>query len=123
MSPHHFVNSSAEASCLAIKNGGDDVDSGNTYYDSLLEGVKAGFCSIEDVNQAVRNVLRIRFELGLFDPIDKQPLTRLGSRDVATTEADALNLKATAESLVLLKNENNLRWSTKAITPFCTKRM
>lgn len=108
VSPHHFVNSSAEASCMAIKNGGDDVDSGNTYYHSLLDGVKAGFCSMEDVNQAVRNVLKIRFELGLFDPVDKQPLTRLGSHDVATEEAAALNLKATAESLVLLKNNNNL---------------
>jgi len=51
---HHFVNDSGLASCLGVRDGGDDIDSGNTYYDNLLNGVAAGHCAMEDVDAAVR---------------------------------------------------------------------
>lgn len=110
---HHYTTSDANASCLAVKAGGDDIDSGNTYYNSLLQGVGAGLCTMADVDAAVRNTLRVRFEMGLFDPPDAQPLTKLGSEAVGTAESAALNLRATAESLVLLKNDN----ATLPLTP------
>ena len=50
---HHYAKTAAEASCLAIKNGQCDIDSGNTFYNGLLEGVKAGNCSMDDVDGAV----------------------------------------------------------------------
>lgn len=34
-----------------------DIDSGNTYYHNLLDGVKAGYCSMKDA---------MCFQLGLF---------------------------------------------------------
>ena len=108
VSPHHYVNDSARASCMAVKDGGDDVDSGNTYYENLLRGVELGYCSMDDVDQAVKNTLKVRFELGLFDPTANQPLTKLNSKDVGTDAAAELNLRASAESMVLLKNENNV---------------
>jgi beta-glucosidase-like glycosyl hydrolase len=44
-------------------------------------------------------------ELGLFDPIDSQPLARLTpEHTIATPETKALNLKAAQQSLVLLHN-------------------
>ena len=76
--------------------GEDDVDSGNTYYDHLLEGVQAGFCSMEDVDKAIKHTMKVRFELGLFDPAEDQPLTKLASKDVGTAAAAQLNLRATA---------------------------
>ena len=85
-----------------MRDGGDDVDSGNTYYSSLLDGVSQGYCTMADVDAAVANTLKVRFELGLFDPPATQPLTQLGSKDVGTKEAAALNLRAAASSLVLL---------------------
>jgi beta-glucosidase-like glycosyl hydrolase len=88
---------------MAIRDGGDDVDSGNTYYNHLTDGVNAGFCTMDDVDAAVRNTLTVRFELGLFDGNDG-PLSHLGSADVGTNASAELNLRATAESLVLLKN-------------------
>ena len=75
---HHYVKTAAEASCRAVKDGGCDIDSGNTYYDNLGAGVKAGHCSQADVDRAVANTLRVRFDLGLFDPIEDQPLWKLG---------------------------------------------
>ena len=38
---HHYVKTGAEASCLALKDGQCDIDSGNTFYDNLLAGVAA----------------------------------------------------------------------------------
>ena len=101
---HHYVKTGAEASCLAVKDGGCDIDSGNTYYNGLLKGVKSGHCSMADVDKAVANSLRVRFDLGLFDPIEDQPLWKLGAKDIGTAAAKALNLRAAEESLVLLRN-------------------
>jgi hypothetical protein len=102
-----YVNDSGLASCLAIRDGGDDIDSGNTYFQYLQGGVDAGHCQMSDVDVAIRNTLRVRFEMGLFDPVRDQPLTRLNSSAIGTAEAAALNIRATAESLVLLKNAND----------------
>ena len=104
---HHYAKDGAHASCMAVKDGGDDVDSGNTYFSHLLEGVQAGYCSMADVDAAVANTLKVRFELGLFDDPSKQPLAQLGAKDVGTNASSRLNLRATAESLVLLKNANS----------------
>jgi beta-glucosidase-like glycosyl hydrolase len=45
--------------------------------------------------------------MGLFDPTDGQPLTKLNSSSIGSAAAAALNLRGTAESLVLLKNVNS----------------
>lgn len=98
---HHFVTDAGNASCLAVRDGGDDVDSGMTYYNNLLHGVKAGFCQMADVDAAVRNTLTVRFEAGLFDPPELTgALATLGAEDVGTNTSAELNLRATAESLV-----------------------
>ena len=48
--------------------------------------------------------MKVRFELGLFDPIADQPLWKLGAKDIGTGAAAALNLRAAQESLVLVQN-------------------
>ncbi len=65
-SSHHYVSSAAAASCGGVRDGQCDIDSGNTYYDNLLEGVQRGLCTMGDVDRAVFNTLKIRFDLGLF---------------------------------------------------------
>jgi len=101
---HGYVKTAAEASCLAIKHGQCDIDSGNTYYHNLLDGVKAGYCSMKDVDGALFNSLRVRFDLGLFDPIEGQAYWKLGQGDIGTDKAKKLNLQAALSSLVLLQN-------------------
>ena len=106
---HHYTKSAAEASCKAIRDGGDDINSGNTYYSHLLQGVSEGLCSMADIDAAVRNTLRLRFELGLFERPEVRaqlPWHTLGSADIGSTAATAINRQATAESLVLLKNRD-----------------
>lgn len=107
-SGHQFVKTAAEASCLGVKDGQCDIDSGNTYYDSLLDGVKEGHCTMKDVDRALFNTFRVRFELGLFDPVHDQPLWKLGASDIQTDADKALNLRAAQSSLVLLQNSKNV---------------
>ena len=59
---------------------------------------------MDDVNRAVFNSLRVRFDLGLFDRIDDQPYWKLGAEAIGSEESRALNLKAAQSSLVLLAN-------------------
>eukprot|EP00930_Biecheleria_cincta_P068790 TRINITY_DN56620_c0_g1_i1.p1 TRINITY_DN56620_c0_g1~~TRINITY_DN56620_c0_g1_i1.p1 ORF type:complete len:828 (-),score=123.36 TRINITY_DN56620_c0_g1_i1:71-2341(-) len=101
---HHHVKTAAEASCLAVKDGHCDINSGNTYYQSLLDGVKEGYCSMGDVDRALFNSLRIRFELGLFDPTADQPYWKLGQSDIGRADGKELNLRAALSSLVLIQN-------------------
>ena len=106
---HHYVPTAAQASCLAVRDGGCDIDSGNTYADSLLKGVSEGHCTMADVDAALYNTMKVRFELGLFDPIADQPLWKLGADDIGTDTSAALNLRAAQESLVLVQNPAGAR--------------
>src|SRR5262249_48212728 len=67
--------------------------------------VKEGAVPQSRIDEAVRRILRVKFELGLF----QNPLPNPGPRAIfATPEARATSLQAAHESLTLLKNTSNL---------------
>eukprot|EP00051_Salpingoeca_urceolata_P028265 m.485929 g.485929 ORF g.485929 m.485929 type:complete len:823 (-) comp24071_c0_seq1:75-2543(-) len=103
---HHYVSTPEEAACAAIKQH-CDVNSGAVYHDHLIKGVQQKSCSMDDVDEALRNTLTLRFQLGLFDPIEDQPYWHVPPTDIHTSAANASNLLATLESMVLLKNDAN----------------
>jgi beta-D-xylosidase 4 len=103
---HHYVATAPEASALAIQ-AGTDIDSGNTYLDNLLPAVQQKLISIDAVNTALYHTLKLRFELGLFDPVDDQPYWNVTLDKVNTPESKAASLFSTLQSIVLLKNTNN----------------
>ena len=49
--------------------------------------------------------VQLRFQLGLFDPIEDQPYWHVPPTAVNTPESQALNKLATRQSIILLKNE------------------
>lgn len=53
---------------------------------------------------AVRPVLRNRFLLGQFDPVNATIYTTLGVDDIASEEHAKINLDAALQSIVLLRN-------------------
>src|SRR5436309_6529786 len=63
---HHFANTEAEASALAVK-AGTDLDCGHEYA-SLVKAVKGGLISEAEVDAALRRLLAARFRLGMYDP-------------------------------------------------------
>jgi len=72
----------------------------------IKEAIKNRSLSIEDLNRAIKDVLRVKFLLGLFDEPYTDP--DLVSKVFHTVENQELALRAAQESIVLLKNENNL---------------
>jgi beta-glucosidase len=89
-------------------NAGIDMnmvpDDYQAFIDTLREAVANGDISMERIDEAVGNILRVKFEMGLFErPYGDPDLRAL----VGSDEHRALAREAVAQSLVLLKNENN----------------
>lgn len=85
---------------------GVDVDLGGNCYVQLADAVREGKVSEETLNQAVRRVLRLKFEMGLFEHpyVDEKTAGKL----VNNAEAVAAARHAAQESITLLKNNGIL---------------
>src|SRR5439155_16213078 len=64
--------------------------------------------SREEIDRAVKRLFEARSRLGMFDPPELVPWSRLTLADNDTPEHRQLALKAAQESIVLLKNERNI---------------
>src|SRR5215208_502741 len=96
-----------EATRMAIMAGIDMsmVPLDYSFADHLLALVKEGAVPQSRIDEAVRRILRVKFELGLFEkPL---PNAALKAR-FASPESRQVSLQAAQESLTLLKNANNL---------------
>ncbi|WP_300698821.1 beta-glucosidase [Bacteroides sp.] len=72
----------------------------------LRELVKEGGLSEETINDRVRDILRVKFLVGLFDAPYQTDLAG-ADKEVEKEENEAVALQASRESIVLLKNANN----------------
>src|SRR5512138_2720218 len=109
---HKLAKSEAEAAALAVKTG-CDLECGCTYnipcdYGRLQEAVQQSLLTEEDINRSVRRLFMARFRLGMFDPDDQVPYAQIPFSVVDSAEHRELALEVARQSLVLLKNENNL---------------
>ncbi|MFL6227176.1 MAG: glycoside hydrolase family 3 N-terminal domain-containing protein [Pyrinomonadaceae bacterium] len=96
-----------EATRMAVMAGIDMsmVPSDYSFADDLIALVKEGKVPVSRIDEAVRRILRVKFELGLFENALPDPALAAGfgtnaSRDVA--------LQAARESMTLLKNDGGL---------------
>jgi beta-glucosidase len=76
-----------------------------SFYDTLLELVHNGQVPIKRINEAVSNILRVKFALGLFD--HPYPVKSL-AYEVGTDASRQVNLEAAHEALTLLKNQDRV---------------
>ena len=102
---HHVAKDLQEAGEMALK-AGVDVDLGASCYILLKESLEAGRISMKDLDRAAGHVLKLKFELGLFDHpyIDET----VPARVVRTPENIAVARKAARESVTLLENRGIL---------------
>jgi len=111
---HHYLNTTAEEGVAAAIKAGCDIDSsldkghastGSPYTWSISKAIDQGLIAESDVDVLLEHSLRMRFELGLFDPIEDQPYWHYSVEgNVSTVEHEDLNRLATRQGLVLLKN-------------------
>jgi beta-glucosidase len=106
MITHGYAADGREAAKLGIKAGVDMEMASRTYVENLKDLLDKGEVPMEYVDDAVARILRIKFKLGLFD----NPYTNegLSATTLATPEHMAVARKLATESVVLLKNDNNL---------------
>ena len=103
---HHYTQTAAEAAAAAF-HAGTDINSGTVYLDDATDAISQGLMTWADVDLALTRTLKLRFLLGLFDPIEDQPYWHVPPTDVNTPESQAFNLFSTQQSIVLLKNDAN----------------
>lgn len=107
---HHVAKDTADAARLALTAGVDvrtDFDNPRLYIHAMRRGIKNGSIPMSVVNERVKEVLRVKFWLGLFD----HPYTaNVNEADavVHNKEAKTLAMRAAHEGIVLLRNETNL---------------
>ena len=103
---HRFANSEAEASAMALKAGTDLACGGE--YASLIQAVKTGMITEAEIDTSLKRLLTARFRLGMFDPPEMVPYSRIPYSENDSPAHRELALKAASESIVLLKNDKNM---------------
>jgi beta-glucosidase len=106
MTRHKMFGNVADAAERAIKSGVDVETPDPEGYAELPKLVREGRLPQRLVDDAVRRVLRLKFESGLFDNPFPDPAT--AETKTATPDAIALARQAAGEAIVLLKNEKQL---------------
>jgi len=107
---HHVAGDFKEATRQAVEAGLNvwtNFTSPEAYINNIRQLVNEKKLSIAKVNERVGELLRVKFQLGLFDdPYVKVP--KRADTIVHTAKGDELELQLNRESLVLLKNTDHL---------------
>jgi beta-glucosidase len=103
---HKVTKDAAESAALALKNG---CDLGCDHvFNEIPEAISRGLITEADVDKALERSLLMRFKLGMFDPDEMVPYASIKTDVVACPEHRKLAYKTATESVVLLKNKNNI---------------
>ncbi|MAP99390.1 MAG: beta-glucosidase BglX [Flavobacteriaceae bacterium] len=108
MIPHGFARDGNHAAELAVIAGSDMDMESSLYVSQLVSLVKSGKVDVEIINDAVRRILRVKYELGLFEDPYKYCNKERSDSELASDENMSVALDAAKKSIVLLKNNNQL---------------
>jgi beta-glucosidase len=112
-SPHNYAPTREDAAAMAIKAGLDLECAGYCndcfiYRDFLPKAYNLGKVTESEINTAAFRVLRTRFKLGIFDDPSLNPYTKIPPAVIGNKDHQQLALETSRQSIVLLKNSNNL---------------
>ncbi|MCB0496850.1 MAG: beta-glucosidase BglX [Cyclobacteriaceae bacterium] len=105
---HGVAKDKYEASNLAIHAGSDMDMEGNAYEANLEKLVNDGKVDVSLIDNAVRRILKVKFELGLFDDPFKYCDEEREKEVVYSTPNQEFSREVAKRSIVLLKNEGQL---------------
>lgn len=103
-----FAEDGAEASLKAVEAGADMDMESHLYVYELTKLVKEGKVDEKLIDDAVRRILRVKFELGLFDDPYRYCDEKREQKVIGSQENKEAVLDMAKKSIVLLKNQNQL---------------
>ena len=110
----HGMGDKYQVAALALKAGVDMDMAGDSpaipaaFIKTLKQSLEDGKITMSDIDAAVKRMLTAKYRLGLFDDPYKYCDLNRSKTDVFTAENRAFARKVASQSMVLLKNENNL---------------
>jgi len=104
---YHKTHPDAKHAAADAVYSGTDIDCGNEAYKALVDAVKTGLITEEQIDISLKRLFEIRFRLGMFDPVEDVKFSKIPLSVLESQTHKDLALKITRESIVLLKNENN----------------
>ena len=108
MIPHGYAKDGAHATELAIKAGSDMDMESHLYIKNIKELVESKKLDIKLIDDAVSRILRVKFELGLFDDPYKYLNAEREKEVLYHPDNQKGVLEMAKKSIVLLKNKTNL---------------
>ncbi len=113
---HKYARSAAEAGAFALKAGLDNDcttsglfgERGAPDYQRYIDAARQGLLTDAEIDVALKRMLRPRFELGLFDPLEQVKAAQVPDSELDSPAHRELALKLARESIVLLKNDGVL---------------
>ncbi len=108
MTNHRTAKDSADAGAQAIKAGIDMDMQSTIFMNYSKENYEKGLISLNDINRACRNVLNLKYKLGLFDDPYRYCDTLRAKRILKHPKFFKTSYEIAKRSIVLLKNNNNI---------------
>jgi len=111
----HKTSPDAETASTDAVLHGTDVECGNVTYKSLVKAVQDKKLSEKEIDVSLKRLFTIRFRLGMFDPPEMVKYAQIPITALENQPHKDHALKMARESIVLLRNQNNLLPLSKSI--------
>src|ERR1039458_2012314 len=119
---HHYKPTQAEGSAISVQRGMDNecIDLRAKVHDDhdykpYIDAVKQGSLKESEIDTALVRLFTARMKLGMFDPPEMVPYSKIDEKLLDSAQHRALALKLANESMVLLKNDGVLPLKTKGV--------
>ncbi|WP_160137562.1 beta-glucosidase BglX [Chryseobacterium sp. c4a] len=104
----HGMGDLQQVSALALKAGVDMDMVGEGFLTTLKKSLAEGKVTQAEIDMAARRILEAKYDLGLFDNPYKHGDAKLAAKEVYNLENRNIARNVAAQSMVLLKNENQV---------------
>ena len=104
---NHQYTSTLGAAAVAAVKAGTDLTCG-TEYRTLMDEVKAGRITEAEINRSLERLFVARFRLGMFDPPETVPYSRISITENDSQAHRDVAREAERKAIVLLKNERSI---------------
>ena len=103
----HKTSPDAAAASAEAVIAGTDIECGWSSYYALSDAVKRGYITEKQIDISVKRLFTSRMKLGMFDPDDKVPFSKIPFTVVESAKHRQHSLEMARKSIVLLKNDNH----------------